>query len=342
MLEKSAALPPGYNPNAPLVTTVRISHCPVCGSDHRSEYGSGYDYEMETCRNLWDFYQCADCEAVWIDPRPSNSELSTIYPPTYYAYDMSERLSPFILKGKAFLDRLKLDGIIKRMEKKPTSYLDVGCGDGRYLRQFAKQGMPKERIYGMDLPSPALPKLRADGFRIWEGRVEDCTEIAPGTIDLITMFHVIEHVENPIAVMKKLTSWLSPGGVLALETPNTDSIDRRLFSGGWWGGLHTPRHWTLFNAKSITRAVEKVELEPLGIFYQTGHSFWLHSLHHGLRYNSVLPMPKFAQWFNPMKSRLPLMAATGFDIFRRTLGAKTSAMLVLARKTGVSAQISVR
>ncbi|MDA9450442.1 MULTISPECIES: class I SAM-dependent methyltransferase [unclassified Bradyrhizobium] len=334
MLERGIGLPPNYDTNAPLIETVRVSHCPVCGSDHRREYAQGFDYEIETCRNLWTFFQCTECEAVWIDPRPANGELSTIYPPTYYAYDMSEKLPAVILKGKAMLDRIKLAGITKRMEKKPTSYLDVGCGDGRYLYQFAERGMSRDRIYGMDLPSPALPKLQSDGFRVWAGRVEDCTEIEPGTIDLITMFHVIEHVEDPIAVMRKLTEWLSPGGVLALETPNTDSIDRRLFSNGWWGGLHIPRHWTLFNSKSIGRAVEKAGLEPAGIFYQTGHSFWLHSFRHGLRYNTVLPMPKLAEWFNPMKSRLPLMAITGFELLRRTLGARTSAMLVLARKPG--------
>lgn len=334
MLDKNCVVPPGYNVNSPLVQTVRIEKCPVCGGGARSRYAQGFDYESETCSNHWTFCQCAACEAVWIDPRPSVSELSTIYPPTYYAYEMSEKLSPFILKGKAFLDRLKLNTILKRMSKKPKSYLDVGCGDGRYLAQFAENGMAKDNIFGIDLPSSAIPKLRKAGFQIWEGRVEDCVSIAPGSIDLITMFHVIEHVEDPIAVLRKLTEWLSPGGVLALETPNTSSMDRRLFSSGWWGGFHIPRHWTIFNAKSITRALEKVKLEPLGIVYQTGHSFWLNSFHHSLRYNKILSLPRLARWFDPLQSRVILIAATGFDIFRKTFGARTSAMLVLAKKSG--------
>ena len=332
MLEMSRPIPPGYNEQAPLVETVRIERCPVCDGQNRAGYAQGFDYESETCRNHWNFWQCADCEAAWIDPRPSVNELSTIYPPTYYAYEMSEKLSPFILKGKAFLDRMKLAGIIRRMQKKPQSYLDVGCGDGRYLYQFANSGMDKSKIFGIDLPSAALPKLRTAGFQIWEGRVENCDTIAPGSIDLITMFHVIEHVEDPVAVLRKLSEWLAPGGVLALETPNTSSIDRRLFASGWWGGFHIPRHWTLFNPKSITLALEKVGLKPLGIVYQTGHSFWLNSFHHSLRYNSKMPMPRLAKWFDPLKSRVILIAVTGFDIVRGKLGAKTSAMLALGEK----------
>jgi SAM-dependent methyltransferase len=332
MLEASRQFPPGYDADAPLIDTVRIETCPLCGGAERMRYAQGFDYESQTCRNHWTFWQCAACEGVWLDPRPAAKELPVIYPPTYYAYAMSETLSPLLLKGKDILDRMKLRGIRNRLGRNPRTYLDVGCGDGRYMRQFADSGMPRENIYGIDLPSTALPKLRDAGFNVWEGRVEDCTMIAPGSLDLITMFHVIEHVEDPIAVMRKFAEWLAPGGILAMETPNTSSIDRRLFSSGWWGGFHIPRHWILFNAKSMVRAIEKVGLEQTGLVYQTGHSFWLYSFHHAIRYNSALPLPALARWFNPLKSRLFLIAATGFDILRRALGAKTSAMLVVARK----------
>ena len=324
-------IPPGYDAAAPTIETIRIENCPVCGGTSRTPYAQGFDYESQTCRNHWTFWQCAACEAVWIDPRPALGELGTIYPPTYYAYDMSETLSPFVLRSKAFLDRLKLKGIIKGLSHSPRSFLDVGCGDGRYLYQFAS-GMPRHCIYGIDLPSSAMPKLRAAGFSIYEGRVEDCEIIKPNSIDLITMFHVIEHVEDPVSVLRKLAGWLAPGGISALETPNTSSLDRKLFSSGWWGGFHIPRHWTLFNLKSITRALEEAGLEPLGVHYQTGHSFWLNSFHHSIRYNTKIPLPRLAQWFDPLKSRFFLVAATGFDIFRRTLGARTSAMLVMGKK----------
>jgi hypothetical protein len=66
--------------------------------------------------------------------------------------------------------------------------------------------------------------------------------------------------------------------------------------------------------------------------YQTGHSFWLYSFHHLLRYNGALPMPRLARLFDPLRSKLMLILFTGFDILRRMMGFKTSAMLVLARR----------
>jgi 2-polyprenyl-3-methyl-5-hydroxy-6-metoxy-1,4-benzoquinol methylase len=331
-------LPPGFNAAAPEIKTVTIDSCPVCDTaTNRLIAAEGYDYEIQTCRNLWLLWRCAECDTLWLNPRPADKELGTIYPPSYYAYEMSDQLSPFILKGKAWLDRGKFNGILKHLGRAPRSYLDVGCGDGRYLRQLAELGVARDKIIGIELSSPAIPKLRRAGFQIYSERVEDCDAIEPRSLDLITMFHVIEHVADPIRVMKQLAHWLTPGGVLAIETPNTASIDRRLFSKTWWGGYHIPRHWTLFTDNSLRKALAKAELEPLKTQYQTGHSFWLYSFHHWLKYNRRRQLPALAHRFDPMRSRLPLMFFTGFDIARRMIGMRTSAMLVVAKKLDESA-----
>ena len=104
-----------------------------------------------------------------------------------------------------------------------------------------------------------------------------------------------------------------------------------MFRSRWWGGYHFPRHWVLFDPASIRVALEKAGLEVIAIRYQTGHSFWLFSFHHALRYNARLPMPRLARLFDPLRSKILLMLFTALDIVRRTLGMKTSAMLVLAR-----------
>jgi SAM-dependent methyltransferase len=253
-----------------------------------------------------------------------------IYPPTYYSYAMSETLSPLVLRGKAFLDRLKFSGILRSLGRKPSSFLDVGCGDGHYLEMMAGDGVPKERIYGIELG--ASPALKAKGFQVFDQRVEDCTAIPPASLDLVSMFHVIEHLPDPVLTLARIRDWLAPRGLLALETPNLDSWDARLFCARWWGGYHFPRHWVLFDSQSIRVALEKAGLDVIGIRYQTGHSFWLYSFHHLLRYNRTWPMPRLAALFDPLRSKSMLILFTGFDTLRRMLGFKTSAMLVLARR----------
>jgi SAM-dependent methyltransferase len=218
----------------------------------------GADYELETCANRWSLVQCGACRHVWLDPRPAVLALGVIYPATYYAYNYAKQIHPVARKAKAWLDRRKLDGIVRALERPPSSYLDVGCGDGRFLRAMEARGVPKDRLFGLELDATVADRLRAQGFRVDRARVEDSSLVAPGSLDLITMFHVIEHVDLPRAVVEKLAGWLAPGGVLALETPNRDSLDARLFRRTFWGGYHFPRHWNLFNKTSMRL------LAPLG------------------------------------------------------------------------------
>ncbi len=144
------------------------------------------------------------------------------------------------------------------------------------------------------------------------------------------MFHVIEHVADPKAVVERIAAWLSDGGHLVIETPNINSVDARIFKKTFWGGYHIPRHWTLFNEKSLRQLFEAAGLKVISLNYQTGHSFWMYSFHHIVKYK--LRMPWLARWFDPLVGMPFLIAFTGLDIVRRTLGFRTSAMLLIAQK----------
>jgi 2-polyprenyl-3-methyl-5-hydroxy-6-metoxy-1,4-benzoquinol methylase len=318
-----------FAPAAPEIATEAIPHCPTCGGNRRTAFARGHDYELETCRNEWQFWQCSACATVWLDPRPETSTLGVIYPASYYAYQM-DKISPIARKGKAMLDRLKFRSILAHTGA-PKSFLDIGCGDGRYLDFFAQHGIPKSRIYGLELSEEPIRLLRERGYQAFQRRVEECTEIADGSIDLATMFHVIEHVADPLRVVQQIARWLSPNGCLVVETPNIDSWDARLFKDRWWGGYHFPRHWTLFQADSLARLMNAAGLEVVDVAYQTGHSFWMYSLHHVLRYGTrsgkaVAPL------FDPVRSVIPLVTFTGFDISRRMIGFKTSSILMIVRR----------
>lgn len=319
----------------PLVAVEEVGTCEICASARHAPFASGYDYELETCKNLWWFVRCEECGHVWLHPRPAVNALKIIYPSTYYAYGYDEQIGAIARWGKSALDRRKLAGILGQLARQTASYLDVGCGNGRFLRIMAGRGIPPRSIYGLELDEKVVEKLRAEGFQVFSERAESCESIPTGSIDLITMFHVIEHVDAPARVIERLASWLSPGGVLALETPNIDSWDARLFQTHYWGGYHIPRHWHLFAPQTLTRLLERAGLEVITVRYQTGHSFWMYSLHHRLKYG-VHQRPSLARWFDPFTNLVPLLAATGFDIVRSRLGFKTSAMLVLARKPGAS------
>lgn len=328
-----ATLPPAEfsNPIIPSVEVERVDTCPVCGSASFLEFTVGFDYELLTCKNPWRFVKCDRCTHLWLHPRPAISALPVIYPKTYYAYNYEKQINSLAVRGKELLDGMKMRTILRHLSRPPGSYLDVGCGDGRFLRAMERKGVPRNRNYGLELDENVVKPLQKQGFAVWCERVEDCETIPKASVDLITMFHVIEHVDQPTAVIRKLADWLSPGGIVALETPNVDSLDARLFKNRYWGGYHFPRHWNLFSPPTLTRLLGDAGLTVVATLYQTGHSFWMYSLHHRLRYGRR-PKRSLARLFNPFRSLPFLVLFTAFDRLRAMAGFRTSAVLVLARK----------
>jgi 2-polyprenyl-3-methyl-5-hydroxy-6-metoxy-1,4-benzoquinol methylase len=318
------------DPSIPLIATEEVPICAVCGGHATAPYAHGYDYELRTCRNDWRFVLCTACGHVWLNPRPAVDALSVIYPPHYYAYDYEGRVHPVARWAKSRLDDRKLDTILKRLPRVPGTYLDIGCGSGRYLRAMRRRGLPPTDIHGLELDAGIVARLAKEGFSVAAKRVEDA-DIASGAIHLATLFHVLEHVDAPDRVMTRVAEWLSPNGIIAVETPNLDSLDRRLFSDTFWGGYHIPRHWHLFTPETLARLLTVAGLEPIATLYQPGHSFWMYSMHHRLRYGSR-PRPRLARWFDPFGGVGLLAAVTALDLARAARGARTSAMLVLARR----------
>ncbi len=334
---RSDDLPPGFDASLPELPVEQVPFCAVCGGPDSVPFAEGYDYELRTCRNHWQFVHCTGCGHVRLDPRPHQDALPVIYPPTYYAYNYDTQVRPLARRAKQWLDQGKVRGILGYLDRAPASYLDVGCGNGRFLDLMAAKGIARGRLYGLELDPATVERLRARGYQAFCARVEECEDIAEGSLDLITMFHVIEHVDAPDAVVRRLARWLAPGGVLAIETPNLDSWDARLFRDRYWGGYHIPRHWHLFTPPTLTRLLEGAGLQVAGVRYQTGHSFWLYSVHHRLRYGTP-PRPALARHFDPMGgSLLALASVTALDKLRAALGFRTSAMLVIAKKPAKSA-----
>ena len=325
--------------NSPLIETEELSNCIICGSNDFSSFAGGYDYESETCSNLWQFVQCKKCTHIWLNPKPGKNTLNIIYPATYYAYNYENTINPIAQKGKEILDSFKMREILNSTKKSVTSYMDVGCGNGRFLKFMEKEKteIPKSKLYGIDLDKKSLESLIKEGYQVFSSRIEDCNSISKNQIDLITMFHVIEHIEDPKSILKKVKEWLSPGGIFAIETPNTESLDAKLFKSGFWGGYHIPRHWHFFKEETIKKILTSCGYEIVSVKYQTGHSFWMFSFHHMFKYGKN-KFPLLAKMFDPFSSSgLPLLIAfSGFDKLRSIFRFKTSSMLVIARRPATS------
>jgi SAM-dependent methyltransferase len=110
-------------------------------------------------------------------------------------------------------------------------------------------------------PTEAQKAEASSGARVFVGDILDAP-FSASTFDVITGFHVLEHVDSPKQVVGKLWEWLKPGGILYLHVPNIDALEARIFR-SYWYGLELPRHLYHFSPASLSRLFASFDFEEL-------------------------------------------------------------------------------
>ncbi len=241
-------------------------------------FAAGRDYEYDTCDTWVTAVRCRDCGLVYLNPRPAAAALPTIYPDNYYAYDFTSSMPGVVRWVKDRVDAMKVR-LYLRLLPGPGRILDVGCGDGRILDMLRRHGRADWDLWGVEFSDGAAAHARRAGYTVLVGRFEDVA-LEPASLDLMIMNQLIEHVDDPRAMIAKARAALRPGGHLVIETPNIDSLDARLFRRRYWGGYHFPRHFTLFDARTLAATVSAGGLEPIAKRPLICPQFWILSLHH--------------------------------------------------------------
>ncbi|HEV2126063.1 MAG TPA: class I SAM-dependent methyltransferase, partial [Chloroflexota bacterium] len=132
----------------------------------------------------------------------------------------------------------------------PGIVLDVGCGDGRLLARMANSNW---RTVGIDPDPEAIAAARGRvGSELHVGTIHDIP--ADRRFDAIVMFHVIEHVPDPLATLVRARELLRDGGVVSVVTPNAGSWLHRRY-GGKWRGLEPPRHLQILSQPGLRTLV---------------------------------------------------------------------------------------
>ncbi|MCA1630592.1 MAG: class I SAM-dependent methyltransferase [Acidobacteria bacterium] len=134
--------------------------------------------------------------------------------------------------------------------------LDIGTGNGVFAATLARLGWD---VTGVEFDEVAARNAaECHGLRVLVSTLEDA-RFEDGSFDFVSMFHVIEHLPDPVATLREVRRVLRAGGRLMLRTPNFDSLTRRA-AGRYWRGVEAPRHLYLFNRRSLTRALGEAGL----------------------------------------------------------------------------------
>jgi SAM-dependent methyltransferase len=245
---------PGRPPDPSIQRVGPANLCPGCGSDAVRTLCRGGDLLYATTERTFLVLECQECRMVRLYPRPEPAEMRRFYPDPVPP-DGSGRLPMLI---EAFLQRLmKRDNVrFLRQTLRKVEWdgpvLDVGCGDGRLLREL---NLPPGRIVGMNFSVDAAAVAWG-----WNAVPAVCAALpaAPfpdGLFAVISMFQVLEHLYDPLVYIEAAARLLHPGGRLILQVPNAGSWQFLLF-GERWSGLDIPRHLLLFHESDLVNLLD--------------------------------------------------------------------------------------
>jgi SAM-dependent methyltransferase len=323
------------------IETVHLN-CYLCGSSENVLVASGVDREYYTTDDVFHVVECVKCGLRFLNPRPTVAELDTIYPPDYYSYNMDS--DPADL-GLALQLRHKVHGrrirsLLSHLDNRPQiDLLDVGCGDGWMLYLFKLADPKRIRTFGVDINEKVCAAARSRGHTVYCGLFEDVQ--FDQQFDVINLSNVIEHVTDPVGVVKKAYASLRSGGILILETPNNQSWDARWFSDGAWGSYHIPRHFTFFNPSTIQKLGATAGFDMVEVRYTPAPTQWVWTLHNVLLGRAPGIGRRLAPIFEPrdcfssgLKPLVLLSSLAVFDWLGLKITGQTSNMTVVFQKTG--------
>lgn len=299
--------------------------CLACGSLELDHWATARDVEYASTPESFDYLKCRACEALSIDPVP-RGRLGEIYPDTYYSF--ATATPSLVERVKQALDRRMFAKLFGGIVGTALAALDVGGGAGWLLSQ-AKAVEPRLAVTQVvDIDASARDAAIAQGHDFFLGRIEEFDTAA--RFDVIFLLNLIEHVDDPVAVLAKVRGLLKPGGRVLVKTPNHDSLDARLFRHRSWGGLHAPRHWVVFTPESFRQAARAAGLSIDRLALTQGAPFWAVSVLEYLARKRLVSISRA----RPMCDHplfAPLLAMFGaIDLMRKPF-ARTSQMFVELR-----------
>lgn len=256
------------------------NNCPICGSSnievfYKNLYDDRYGYS-----GYFDLLICLDCEHKFIEHQFTEKDLINLYT-TYYprsSFNINN-YSPLKLE-KNF--RSWLEGKYASVHSyvpPGINILDIGCG---FCESLGYHKNRKCKVYGVETDENVKKIADKYGFNLKIGYF-DPKDYQSNFFDYVTLDQVLEHSIDPLNMLKGINIVLKDGGVCILSTPNSNSLNAKIF-GKKWINWHVPYHLNFFSKKSINIAAEKTGFK-IKMFKTITSSEWLkYQLIHVLTY----------------------------------------------------------
>jgi 2-polyprenyl-3-methyl-5-hydroxy-6-metoxy-1,4-benzoquinol methylase len=231
--------------------SVTKSNCRLCGK---------IDYTHIRIKNGFHLERCRSCSLVQITDDMSAVRLEELYDQAFFeeVYDWQHEGRGKRIAYEKLDDRLDE---IERLVSGRGKMLEVGCAFGYFLDTARSRGW---QTRGIELGDHAARFAREELELDVQTMSIEQAEFGPGEFDVIALWDVLEHLEDPLEQFRRLGQMLKKDGIVAFNTPDVDSAIARL-QGRYWRNFVPPIHITYFGPRSIQRLLALTGFEPVEI-----------------------------------------------------------------------------
>lgn len=248
-----------------------LKSCPLCGA---TEFLTKFELpDFSTTKEEFSIQQCAHCGFLVTNPRPPQDNIGKYYLSDAYISHTNENRSLF---GKVYhvarriAIRQKLELIDSYTKSKVVRLLDYGCGTGEFLAAAKKKGW---QVKGIEIADNA--RMQAKNNHHLEVLLpQDINTIASGSVDVITLWHVLEHIDDFNGLITEFARVLTPNGSVIVAVPNPESYDAMHY-GIYWAAWDVPIHLNHFKKQDIDRLAYKQGFRVVAIRKMLFDSFYI-------------------------------------------------------------------
>jgi 2-polyprenyl-3-methyl-5-hydroxy-6-metoxy-1,4-benzoquinol methylase len=235
-----------------------ISNCPICDSAEQQFFMATKDFSVSG--ESFNIVSCKACGFHFTNPIPAEDKIGAYYKSESYVSHSSSK--------KGFINRIyhvvrwyslrRKRQLIASLTK-GRNLLDVGAGTGHFLRVAKNGGWS---VIGLEPDSDARIVAKAmNGVELLP--IEELHNLKEKQFDVITMWHVLEHVYHLNRDVDRLVSLLKPDGVLVIAVPNMKSYDANHYK-EFWAAYDLPIHLYHFTGSDIRRLFDRYGLDYRG------------------------------------------------------------------------------
>ncbi len=248
-----------------------VNECPICGGTAFRPFLQCIDHTVS--HETFSLQECVQCHLVITSPRPQNSDLPKYYQsPNYISHSTTSNtlLDRAYRIARGLNLRWKLNIIRKHADDQARQLLDFGCGTGQFLLAAIKRGYIAAGVEPTTTAREFAQQLT--GINIMPSLPNTANRY-----DIITLWHVLEHVPDLNSQLDGLASALAQNGTMFIAVPNHRSADANQYK-SLWAGYDVPRHLWHFSKPTMEDLLRKHSLKLMHIVPMKLDAFYVSML----------------------------------------------------------------